>query len=388
VELRRVLTPDAVVPLMAVVVVVGGSYYHDMATPRPFAVVLSVLACAALAARRRLPVATVALTAAPASAVFAVDRNMAPYALLAPATALFCLALCASRPRQVLGGVAAVVVTAAAQVLNPHPPGLLDDSQHVALLVVPVVAAEALRTRRDYRSLLTERLALLRLTREQDAQRRLQDERLRIARDLHDVIAHTLTTINVQASVAGHLLHTRPEQARHALSVIEEASRDGIGELRGILGVLRDPDGVASRAPAPGVDQVPELVEQARSAGLRAALEVTGDRPDRLPEAVSLAAYRIVQESLTNAARHSAAAGVQVSLSFAERELAIAVQNTATRRARHAQRSTPGPDLALVTPGVGILGMTERAQALGGTLTTTACDSGFLVRARLPYRAG
>ncbi|HEX3827948.1 MAG TPA: histidine kinase dimerization/phosphoacceptor domain-containing protein [Sporichthyaceae bacterium] len=86
-----------------------------------------------------------------------------------------------------------------------------------------------------------ERLALVKLTREQEARRRVQDERLRIARDLHDVIAHTLTTINVQASVAGHLLDSRPEQARHALSVIEEAGRDGIGELRAILGVLRDP---------------------------------------------------------------------------------------------------------------------------------------------------
>jgi signal transduction histidine kinase len=248
---------------------------------------------------------------------------------------------------------------------------------------------EAVRTRRDYRTVLRERLALAKLTREQEAARRVQAERLRIARELHDVIAHTLTTITVQASVAGHLLDERPEQARHALSVIEEASRDGIGELRAILGVLRDPDGTElSRAPAPGLDDVAELVELARGTGLQARLDIVGERPGRVPEAVSLAAYRIVQESLTNVARHTAGAGVAVRLSFSTDELAIAVQNTTRCGPRDASAHHHDTAPAAVSPGVGIVGMTERAQALGGSLTTTMLDTGFLVSARLPLATG
>jgi signal transduction histidine kinase len=381
---------DAAVPLTAVGTVLGATYYHDMGTPRRAAIALSVAACLALVGRRRFPAATVAITAMLAIPVLAVDREMAPYALLVPAVALFSLALLGSRAWQLVGAVGCMVVTVAAEELNPHRPGLLFSAQHLILLTGPILAIEVSRTRGAYRSEVGQRLALVKLTREQEAQRRVTAERLRIARDLHDVIAHTLTTINVQASVAGHLLDSRPEQARHALSVIEEASRDGIGELRAILGVLRDPDCVAARAPAPGLDEVPDLMEQARTAGLRAQLDVTGQAPARVPEAVSLAAYRIVQESLTNVARHTHGAGVQVRLSFTDQELGIAVENTVnrTRRVNGADVPRPEPAFGGGTPRVGILGMTERAEALGGTLTTTASATGFLVHARLPYRAG
>jgi signal transduction histidine kinase len=379
---------DAAVPLMAAVVVVVAGYAHDMDTPRPAATVLAGLACLSLAARRRHPAATVATTAVLALPVLAVDREMAPYALLIPAVALFSLALFGSWRQQLTGGIGCVAVATGAELLNHHRPGLMFTSQHLALLIAPILAGEALRSRRDYRSVAGERLALVKLNRQQEAQRRVAEERLRIARDLHDVIAHTLTTINVQAAVAGHLLDSRPEQARHALTVIEEASRDGIGELRAILGVLRDPDGIASLHPAPGLDEVPDLVEQAKGAGLQTQLDVTGEPPARLPEAVSLAAYRIVQESLTNVARHSQGAGVHVRLSFAPGELAIAVENT-THQTRHANGTAVQHNGAGggATSRVGILGMTERAEALGGTLTTTSSEAGFLVRARLPYPA-
>jgi signal transduction histidine kinase len=315
---------------------------------------------------------------------------MAPYTMLIPAAALISLALFGSRARQLAGGIGAAAITIAAEALNQHRPGVLATAQHVAQLALPILAVEALRTRRDYRSVLGERVALVKLTREQEARRRVQDERLRIARDLHDVVAHTLTTINVQASVAGHLLDRRPEQARHALTVIEDASRDALTELRAILGVLRDPDGtLASRTPTPGLDEVADLVQLARDAGLSAHLDVTGTRPGRMPEAVSRAAYRIVQESLTNAARHTAGSSVHVVLSYAPDELAIAVENTSpSRLTPSAARPAEHAGLVSESPGVGILGMTERAQALGGTLTATASDAGFLVAARLPYCTG
>jgi signal transduction histidine kinase len=289
---------------------------------------------------------------------------------------------------QVVGCIGCGALVGLAEVLNPARPGLIFTAQHVAFLVAPMLAVEALRTRWDYRSLLGERLTLLKLAREQEAQRRVQDERLRIARELHDVVAHTLTTINVQASVAGHLLDSRPEQARHALGVIEEASRDGIAELRAILGVLRDPEGGAtSRTPPPGLDDVSDLVDSVRGAGLEAVFDVVGERPARVPDAVSLAAYRIVQESLTNAARHTTGEGIHVRLSFTSDALAIAVENTT----RLPHRSGAAGDAARIddaTSHLGIIGMAERAEALGGTLTANASETGFLVSARLPLRPG
>ena len=381
---------DAAVPLAAVGTVLGAGYFHDGNEVRLSGVALSVAASLALAARRRFPVVTCAVTAALALAALGLDRGLAPYTMLIPVAALFSLALFGSRLRQLAGGIGVAAVAVAAEVVNEHRPGVLATAQHLALLAVPILATEALRARGDYRSVLGDRIALVKLTREQETRRRVQDERLRIARDLHDVVAHTLTTINVQASVAGHLLDRRPEHARHALTVIEDASRDALAELRAILGVLRDEEGsVAPRAPAPGLDEIADLVELARDAGLSAHLDITGTRPGRVPESVSRAAYRIVQESLTNAARHAAGARVHLRLCFAPDELAIAVESAPSSRgtiraARSGKDGTPADE----TPGVGILGMTERAQALGGTLTATASDTGFLVAARLPYSTG
>jgi signal transduction histidine kinase len=384
---------DAAVPLLALVVVGSGLVHTAGAGTAPGAA-LAAAACLALAARRRAPVATVAGTGALASAVLMFDPVFAPYALLVPAAALFSLALVSavvvapagSRARRIVGGVGALAVTLAAEAVNDARPGLLFTAQHLAILAVPILAAEGARTHRSYRSVLGERLALLRVVREHEAQRRVQEERLRIARDLHDVVAHTLTTINVQSAVAGHLLERRPELARDALAVIEDASREAIGELRAILGVLRDPDdpaaGRAPRAPAPGIDDVAGLVDLARGAGLRAELDVRGERPARLPDPVSRAAYRIVQESLTNAARHTAGASVRVALAYEPDALAIDVENSA------AVASLPAPPVPPpVSGGVGILGMTERAEALGGTLRTSASPAGFAVAARLPYEA-
>jgi signal transduction histidine kinase len=200
---------------------------------------------------------------------------------------------------------------------------------------------------------------------------------MRIARDLHDVVAHTLTTINVQAATARELLDVRPEHARTALSTIEEASRDAITELRAVLGVLRDAgSGTAPLAPAPGVDTVAELVASTRVGGLDVRLDVSGERPERLPDAVSLAAFRIVQESLTNARRHAPGAPVRVCLAFAPSCLSLVVENgTGTDANGDAS-----------TAGVGIMGMAERAATVGGTLRAAAVPSGFRVDAELPYR--
>jgi signal transduction histidine kinase len=187
-------------------------------------------------------------------------------------------------------------------------------------------------------------------------------------------VAHTLTSINVQASTAAELLDDDPAHARTALATIEDASREAIDELRAILGVLRQGDGDAPRAPAQDVDAVAALVKRSRESGLDVALDVVGERPERVPDAVALAAFRIVQESLTNAHRHATGAPVRVSLRFDPWALVVAIENgrgTPVNGKRHA--------------GVGIVGMTERAGALGGTLEARPVAGGFRVDAALPY---
>jgi signal transduction histidine kinase len=293
--------------------------------------------------------------------------------VLSPAVALYALALRRGRRAQLLAGVAAVAAVLVADLLHSGRPGIVQTLGHVLLVAIPLLAAEAIRTHRSYLSLLTERLALAERAREQEAERRVEQERMRIARELHDVVAHTLTEINVQAAAAAE----RAEQgvARTALERIEQASHGAIGELRGILGVLRDSDASGpSRAPTPGVRDVAELVERARESGLDVQMEPTGAERARLSDGASLAAYRIVQESLTNARRYAPGATVRVSLNYDASELSLTVENA------QGVGSNGKPD----THGVGIAGMRERATAIGGTFEAGPTAHGFLVQARLP----
>jgi signal transduction histidine kinase len=252
----------------------------------------------------------------------------------------------------------------------------LQTAAHVALVAVPVLAAEALRNRRSYVQLLLERLEFAERTREEEARRRAEQERLRISRELHDVVAHTLTTINVQAGIAEHLLDRDPEHARGALATIATASHDALEELRAILGVLRDPRGAAPLEPWPGLERVGPLVERVRDSGGDVELDVDGKPPERIPEAVQLAAFRIVQESLTNARRHASGAAARVSLGYGADRLRVEVESgCGDTNARHESAE-----------GVGIVGMRERAVALGGTLEAGRSGDRFRVLAELPYR--
>jgi signal transduction histidine kinase len=197
---------------------------------------------------------------------------------------------------------------------------------------------------------------------------------MRIARELHDVVAHTLTEINVQAAATAE--RTQPGEPRAALERIEQASHGAIGELRAILGVLRDPNNPESpRAPTPGISELARLTARARATGLDVQLKVSGEQPASVSDASSLAAYRIVQESLTNARRHAPGAPVCVSLDFNATHLSLAIENTG---AGTANGNPP-------TGGVGIAGMRERATALGGSLKARPTPDGFRVRAELPY---
>jgi signal transduction histidine kinase len=244
-------------------------------------------------------------------------------------------------------------------------------------LVAVLVAGEVARARHEYLAEAQQRSAEAARTREQAALRRATQERLQIAREVHDVLSHSISMINVQAGVALHLIDTKPEQARTALVAIKQASKDALRDLRTTLGVLRDvdaPDG--DRGPAGGLHRLEELQAGARAAGLELQITTSGEAHE-LPAGTDLAAYRIVQESVSNIVRHSGASTGAISLEFSPSDLVILVDNDAgTRETAGSQNQGAGN---------GIRGMRERAEALGGELDAgPRPDGGFRVRARLP----
>lgn len=243
-------------------------------------------------------------------------------------------------------------------------PGDIGQELVIATWVIAIAAvSEVGRTRR-------EQWARERAERAQAARRRADEERLRIARELHDVLAHSISVINVQAGVGLALLDSDPEQARTALTTIKAASKEALGEVRQVLDTLRAP-GAAPRAPAPGLDRLPELVEQAAGAGL--TVEIEGE-PPRLAPGADLAAFRIVQEALTNVVRHSGSRHARVRLAQEAGALRLLIDDDGPATGADAGGS-----------GNGLAGMRERAAALGGAIEAgPRPDGGFRVLAVLP----
>jgi signal transduction histidine kinase len=236
-----------------------------------------------------------------------------------------------------------------------------------AVVVAVVAVSELARVRR-------EQLAKVRAERAAAERRRADEERLRIARELHDVLAHSISVINVQAGVGLALLDNDPEQARTALTTIKSASKEALGEVRQVLDTLRTP-GDAPRSPAPGLDRLPELTEQARGAGLTVDVTTEGGRT-ALPPGVDLAAFRIVQEALTNVVRHSGSRTAHVLLRHVRGALEIRVDDDGPATSAAGE---------LTGGGNGLVGMRERAAALGGTVEAgPRPDGGFRVFARVP----
>ena len=239
-------------------------------------------------------------------------------------------------------------------------------------LLSVAIAAEATRFR-------AERVAATRASRQIDQRRHQSEERLRIARDLHDVLGHNISLINVQASMGLDLMDTQPDQARAALSAIKSASKAALEELRTMLTTLRHDDDAAPRAPAPGLDHLPELIDLTRAAGLSVDFQVeVAEKTQPLPAAVHLAAYRIIQESLTNAARHAGQARVTVRVTYDDADMSLEIDDDGM---------APSGRGSAIGTGSGITGMRERAAALGGDLSAGFRHSGgFRVSARLPVR--
>jgi signal transduction histidine kinase len=250
--------------------------------------------------------------------------------------------------------------------------------------VMSAALGESVRSRRVIAAEAQKRAELAERTREEEARARVVAERLRIAREVHDSVAHAIAVINVQSGVTAHVLDKRPERAREALRTIEQTSSRALREMRALLGVLRgDDDG---RAPYPGLEQLDELTAKARAAGLDVKLDTVVPATP-LPSAVDSAAYRIVQESITNVIRHVGPTRVTVAVRPDDDVLEIRVTDegrTGSGDQPTARSSSDGAD-APAGAGRGILGMRERCQLLGGEFDARHIPGGgFEVRARLP----
>ncbi|MFC0597787.1 sensor histidine kinase [Streptomyces palmae] len=318
----------------------------------------------ALAGRRRVPVLVLAVTGLCAVGYQAAGLDVPAVAFLFAVYA----AVRAGRRTVAVAASAAMPVLLLLAALASEPRNTAEafaqarGALELAWLIAAGAAGEALR-QAERRADEAER------TREEAARRRADEERLHIARELHDSLTHQISVIKLQAEVAVHVARRKGEQVPEALLAIQEAGREAARELRATLEALRDDD----TAPPRGLDHVPELVERARAFGLDVRLTVQGEAPDA-PAAVDRTVYRIVQESLTNIARHAAAGTASVRIDCRPDAVVIRVDDDGKAR----------PD-AVVVPGVGLLGMRERVTALGGRLRAEPRgEGGFTVRAELP----
>ncbi|CUM41873.1 sensor histidine kinase [Streptomyces gardneri] len=353
-----------------------GPTFGDRA-PDAGSVLIMVMGAAALVLRRRRPFAVLCFTVTICFVELVDDVRPAPIAMSA-VVALYTVASRTDRPTTWrVGLVTMALLTAAAMIFGPTNWYAQENLGVFAWTGMAAAAGDAVRSRRAFVDAIRERAERAERTREEEAGRRVAEERLRIARDLHDVVAHHIALVNVQAGVAAHVMDKRPDQAKEALAHVREASRSALDELRATVGLLRqsgDPE--APTEPAPGLAVLDGLLDSFRKAGLPVAL-ARADGERALPATVDLAAYRIVQEALTNVRKHAGPdAEAEVSVVRVGRTVEITVLDNGAPQAG-APALTPG--------GHGLLGMRERVSALGGTLTAAPrYGGGFRVQAILP----
>ena len=378
---------DAALAVAVLACMVAGSFVDPhgknevtwaLRTPDALSLVLITLGAAALVFRRRAPMTVLALTGT-ASVVESVTGDPRAPVAMSAVIALYTVASTTDRPTTWrVGLLTMTVLTGSAMLAGPLPWYAQENLAIFAWTGIGATAGDAVRSRRAFVAAIRERAERAERTREEEARRRVAEERLRIARDLHDVVAHHIALVNVQAGVASHVMDKRPDQAKEALAHVREASRSALNELRATVGLLRqsgDPE--APTEPAPGLDRLDELAGTFRSAGLRVEI-ARADEGTTLPAAVDLAAYRVIQEALTNVQKHAGPeAKAEVSVVRVGPNVEITVLDDGA-----------GDDEGAEDGGHGLLGMRERVTALRGTLTTgPRYGGGFRVHAILPVKS-
>ncbi|MEV7444253.1 histidine kinase [Streptomyces sp. NPDC091204] len=381
------LATDAVLAFGAFTAMVVGSFADPHGphgptfgtrTPEPFSLLLMLLGATALVFRRRQPRAVLAVTCGLSLLELTTGEPRAPVAMCT-VMALYTVAARTDRPTTWRVGLLTMAgLTGVAMLAGPLPWYAQENIGIFAWTGMAAAAGDAVRSRRAFVDAIRERAERAERTREEEARRRVAEERLRIARDLHDVVAHHIALVNVQAGVAAHVMDKRPDQAKEALAHVRDASRSALNELRATVGLLRqsgDPE--APTEPAPGLGVLEELVDTFRHAGLPVKVIVQLDREaGALPAAVDLAAYRVIQEALTNVRKHAGpGARAEVSVVRVGPSVEVTVLDDGGAEPSAAE---PGG-------GHGLLGMRERAGALGGScFAGPRFGGGYRVHAILP----
>ncbi|MER6145141.1 sensor histidine kinase [Streptomyces sparsogenes] len=360
---------------------------HPM--PRLVAVPVLLALCAAVALRRRAPekVLLLVTVCGLAQVVLDVSVNPADFAMLVVA---YTVAAQGDRraSRCALAAALAAPVIAMLRWPGPEHRTSVGWAISLAFTTIPFILAwvlgDSVRTRRAYYAQLEERAARLEKEREAQAKVAVAAERARIARELHDVVAHNVSVMVVQADGAAYVMDAAPEQARQALETISGTGRQALAEMRRLLGVLRSgaPSDDSDYVPQPDVEQIDDLVEQVRGAGLPVDFKIVGS-PRPLPSGVELTAYRIVQEALTNTRKHGGPdVGASVRLTYFDDGLGLLVEDDG-RGAQREMYEDGGAD----GQGHGLIGMRERVGMVGGTLDAgPRPGGGFRISALLPLK--
>jgi signal transduction histidine kinase len=356
--------------------VVGRDSDDAPTMPLGLTIAAALLITLDLLARRQFPFGALAATAIIASAVSFIDGRLVPYSaavFLTVIAASFLFGQLADR-RQAIAGL--VILTAATAIVTRNDPeGALGDGIFTTLLFSVVwLAGFVFASKREEARKAAERATRLELEREAEARAAVAEERARIARELHDVVGHSVSVMTVQASGVRRLLKPEQEREREALLVVEQTGREALAEMRRLVGVLRRPEEAPALAPQPSLEYVEKLVDQAREAGLPVELRIEGDAT-QLPTSLDLTAYRLVQEGLTNAIKHANATRAEVVVRYGDGEVELLVSDD----------GTGSPDGDVDSGGHGLVGMRERVAVFGGELEAgPRPNGGYVLRARLP----
>lgn len=354
-----------------------GAVHIELRPPDALNLILAALRTLPLALRRDLPFVLLTLTTVPECTLHSLGYNTG----LSEVAGLILLYTVAAHRGLALSLAGLAVTVTGHAVGSGLSPLTLSWPEHTVIVVVILlcwVCGRTVRLRRAYLAELVQRADRLERAREADTRAARAEERSRIARELHDVVAHHVSVMTVQAAAARKMLDSRPAVARDALTAIEEMGRTAMAEMRNIVGVLRT-DGPAERGPQPGMGDLRTLVEQMREAGLRTRLLVEGEQR-ALPPGIDLAAYRLVQEALTNTLRHAGPAAVAwVTVRYGPDELTVHVEDDGCGVA--ADPEDPGGT------GHGLMGIRERVALYGGVLRIgPRSEGGFEVHAQFPLR--
>jgi signal transduction histidine kinase len=378
---RRPGAADALLAVALVALAEVETFTNDASPgPRGALAAAGLIAMLSLAWRRRAPLASAAVTLSVIglmSALWGFDDAWPGIGFL---VALYSVAAHCDR-RQALVGLALGLAAGALANLSEDNDSIgefLGNYSFYAIVLVgmPWVGGRALRSRQLRAEALEDRAAALQRESEQRARAAVAEERLRIARELHDVVGHSLGVIVVQAGAERATLAPGQETTQDTLVTIEETGRQALGEMRRLLDLMRRDDEQVALAPQPSLTHLGGLVEKVRAAGLPVELRIVGEEVS-LPPGIDLSAYRIVQEALTNALKHAGPARARVTVRYAEDALELEIADDG-----------PGPDKASGGGGYGLAGMGERVALYGGTLRSgTRPGGGYAVSARLPFEA-